>query len=71
MEFCQVQNSLCVQALSSPVLAPLLHGTQAGSGRQPYFAAWYKAAGANGTPFFFHTCVWRGGHHVVLSCRIF
>jgi len=26
-EFCQVQNSLCVQVLRSPVLAVLLHGT--------------------------------------------
>jgi len=28
-EFCQVQNSLCVQVLHSPVLAALLHGTGA------------------------------------------
>ena len=27
--FCQVQNSLCVQVLHSPVLAALLHGTRA------------------------------------------
>jgi len=27
-EFCQVQNSLCVQVLRSPILAPLLHGTR-------------------------------------------
>jgi len=47
-----VQNSLCVQALSSTVLAPLLHGTPAGSGRQPNFAAWYKEAGENVAPFF-------------------
>ena len=26
-EFCQVQNSLCVQVLRSPILAALLHGT--------------------------------------------
>ena len=26
MEFCQVQNSLCVQVLHSPILAVLLHG---------------------------------------------
>jgi len=28
-EFCHVQNSLCVQVLHSPILAALLHGTQA------------------------------------------
>jgi len=28
-EFCQLQNSLCVQVLRSPTLAALLHGTQA------------------------------------------
>jgi len=28
-EFCQVQNSLCIQLLRSPVLAALLHGTGA------------------------------------------
>jgi len=29
MEFCQLQNSLCVQVLHSAILAALLHGTQA------------------------------------------
>jgi len=29
MEFCYVQNSLCVQVLRSPILAALLHGTPA------------------------------------------
>jgi len=28
-EFCQVQNSLCVQVLHSPILAALLHGSPA------------------------------------------
>jgi len=28
-KFCQVQNTLCVQVLRSPVLAALLHGTRA------------------------------------------
>ena len=28
-EFCQVQNSLCVQVLHSPILAALLHGSRA------------------------------------------
>jgi len=27
LEFCQVQNSLCIQVLCSPILAVLLHGT--------------------------------------------
>jgi len=27
-EFCQVQNSPCVQVLRSPILAALLHGTR-------------------------------------------
>ena len=39
-EFCQVQNSLCVQVLRCPILAALLHGTRALVGtRQPNFAA--------------------------------
>ena len=29
LEFCHVQNSLCVQVLRSPILAALLHGTLA------------------------------------------
>ena len=29
MKFCQLQNSLCVQVLYSPILAALLHGTRA------------------------------------------
>jgi len=29
MELCQVQNSLCVQVLRSPILATLLHGARA------------------------------------------
>jgi len=29
MEFCQLQNSLSVQVLRSPILAALLHGTRA------------------------------------------
>ena len=38
MDFCQVQNSLSIQVLLSPILAALLHGSE----RQPNFAAWYK-----------------------------
>jgi len=31
MEFCQVQNSLCIQFLRPPILAALLQGTRAAS----------------------------------------
>jgi len=49
LEFCQVQNSLCVQVLRSPILAALLHGTQVvgvsqtaslNRGRHLYSAGW-------------------------------
>jgi len=30
-EFCQVQNSVCVQVLRSPILTALLHGTRVGA----------------------------------------
>jgi len=33
-EFCQLQNSLCVQILRSPILSALLHGTRALGVRQ-------------------------------------
>jgi len=48
-EFCQVQNSVCVQVLRSAILAALLHGTQAvgvsqtaafSRGRHLYSAGW-------------------------------
>jgi len=39
-EFCQVQNSFCVQVLRYPILAALLRDTRAVS-RQPNFADWY------------------------------
>jgi len=35
-EFCQVQNSLYVQVLRSPILAALLHGTSAVGARQTF-----------------------------------
>jgi len=61
MEFCPVQNSLCIQVLHSPTLAALLHGTAAEGVSQT--AAWYKewnyetfAEGA--------TYIRQGGHHV-------
>jgi len=45
-EFCQVQNSLCIQVLHSPILAVLLHGTRtvgiSHSGRQPNFKAFSR-----------------------------
>ena len=33
-EFCQLQNSLCVQVLQSPILAALLHGIRAAAASQ-------------------------------------
>jgi len=42
MEFCQVQNSLCVQVLHYPILAALLHGTRAVGVNQT--VAWYLHA---------------------------
>jgi len=39
-EFCQVQNSVCIQVLHYPILAALLHGTRAVGISQ--FMAWYK-----------------------------
>ena len=63
-EFCQVQNSLCVQVLRSPILAALLHGTRAASVSQtlqrgtPYKESNYRtfAEGA--------TYIRMGGHRV-------
>jgi len=37
-EFCQVQNSLCIQVLHSAILAALLHGTRAVAGRPSRWA---------------------------------
>ena len=50
-EFCQVQNSLCVQILRSPILSALLHGTGAVGVSQTLRRS------AEGPPIF-------GGHHV-------
>jgi len=36
MEFCQVQSSLCVQVLRSPILDALLHGTPAAGVSQTF-----------------------------------
>jgi len=52
-EFCQVQNSLCVQLLRSPILAALLHGTWV-VGVSQTLRCWAENA----------TCVWQDVHHV-------
>jgi len=52
-EFCQVQNSLCIQVLRSPILAALLHGTQVVNVSQTLRRC---AEGA--------TYIRQGGHHV-------
>jgi len=52
-EFCQVQNSLCVRILRSPILTALLHGTPALSVSR---TLWRSAEGA--------TYIRHGGHHV-------
>ena len=50
---CQVQNSLCVQVLHSPILAVLLRGTRVVGISQ---TLWHWAEGA--------TYIRQGGHHV-------
>ena len=68
MEFCHVQNWLCVQVLHSPILAGLLHGTRAvgvrqtatlSRGRHPFSAGWPSR--------------WESAHILVVnnSCVIF
>jgi len=52
-EFCQVQNSLCVQVLRSPVFAALLHGTRPVGVSQTSQRGTRKAVD-NGMPFFPH-----------------
>jgi len=52
-EFYQLQNSLCVQILRSPILAALLHGTRTLGVSQ---TLWRWAEGA--------TYIRQGGHHV-------
>jgi len=52
-EFCQVQNSLCVQVLRSPILAALLHGTRV-VGVSQTLRPWGEGA----------TYIRQGGHHV-------
>ena len=54
MEFCHVQNSLCIQVLRSPILAALLHGTRAVGIRQTGVRS--SAEGI--------TYIRQGGHHV-------
>jgi len=52
-EFCEVQNSLCVQVLRSPILAALLHGTRAVGISQTLRRSAESA-----------TYIRQGGHHV-------
>ena len=59
--FCQVQNSLCVQGLRSPILAVLLHGTRAVDVSQTL-----RRGTRNGTTKLSQSAppIWQGGHHV-------
>jgi len=52
-EFCQVQYSLCVQVLRSPILTALLHGTLV-VGVSQTLRRWAEGA----------TCIRQGGHHI-------
>jgi len=61
MEFCQLQNSFCIQVLRSPILAALLHGTRAVAVSQT--VAWYKEWNY-GTFAEGATDIQLGGHHV-------
>ena len=62
-EFCQVQSSLCVQVLRSPILAALLHDTPAAvvsqTLRRGTHKEWNYGAFAEGA-----TYIRLGGHHV-------
>jgi len=62
MEFCQVQNSLCIHVLHSSILAALLHGTPLHQQRQPNFAAWYTEWNY-GTWVDGATYIWLGVHY--------
>jgi len=53
IEFCQVQSSLCVQVLHSPILAALLHGTRV-VGVSQSLRRWAEGA----------TYIRQSGHHV-------
>ena len=57
-EFCQVQNSLCVQVLRSPILAALLHGTRAAAVSQTL----WRVGGMELRNF-------RRGHHLYSAWR--
>jgi len=41
-EFCQMQNSPCIQVLRSPILTALLHSTRVVGASQPNLVAWYE-----------------------------
>ena len=63
-EFCQVQNSLCVQVLRSPIFAALLHGTRAVGVNQ-------TAALSRGPPMFGRAAITLGiGPHSSSVCLI-
>jgi len=57
MEFCQVQNSLCVQVLPSHILAVLLHGTPAVAG---WPLRWVSAH------ILVMVALWNGKDHYIL-----
>ena len=60
-EFCQLQYSLCVQVLRSPIDS--VTARHSSSGRQPNFAVWYKEWNY-GTFAEGATYIRLGGHHV-------
>jgi len=73
LEFCQVQNSFCVQVLPSPILATLPHSS---SGRQSNSAAWYKESNygtfAEGTTYSARQpSRWASAHILVSSESVY
>ena len=70
-EFCQVQNSLYVQVLRSPILAELLHGTAAGVSQT------FRRGTRNGItklsqrapPVYGRLSRWASAHILVFKCE--
>jgi len=62
-EFCQIQNSLCVQVLPSPILAALLHGTPA-AGVSQTFCGVVQGMELRTVCRERHLYIRLGGHHV-------
>jgi len=58
-EFCQLQNSLCIQVMLSPILIAFLHGTRVAAVSQ---TLWHGTR--NGITEIGATCIWLGEHHV-------